>query len=218
MPDSHSRRRRGSLSSAIVVNVVPPANPSRTDALARYDALLSISRQLAHHRSISELVHVLADHLHVVVPFDYLALVLHEAPTEQMRLLVLAPPDLPRPPTDTMPVAAGGPAARVWQSQQATVIPIPPTGPLVPALDFIRGLGQKITCWLPLTTANARVGVLTFGSSCETDYGEDAIAFMEQVAAHVAVAVDNAINLDRAETLARELAIERDRLQLLLEV
>jgi formate hydrogenlyase transcriptional activator len=201
-----------------VANLVPPTNPSRTDALARYDALLRISQQLAHHRSISELVNVLADHLHAVVPFDYLALVLHEAATEQMRLLVLAPPDIPRPPAETMPVDAGGPAARVWQSQQATVIPIPPTGTLVTALDFIRSFGQKITCWLPLTTAQARVGVLTFGSSRETEYGTDAIAFMEQVAAHVAVAVDNAINFDRARQLTGELRVERDRLQLLLEV
>ena len=195
-----------------------PVNPERLDALARYDALLRISPQLARHHSIGELVNVLADHLHSVVPFDYLALVLHEAASEQMRLLVLAPQDLPRPPADTMPVAAGGPAARVWQSQQATVIPIPPTGTLLPALEFIRGLGQKVTCWLPLTTARSRVGVLTFGSSRDSDYEPDAIAFMEQVAAHVAVAVDNAANFDRSRQLAGELRIERDRLRLLLEI
>src|SRR6185295_6406468 len=117
--------------------------------------------QLAHHRSIAELVRVLSDHLHAVVPFDYLALVLHEAANEQMKLLVLEPATLPRPPVDSMPVAAGGPAAKVWQSQQAAVIPIPETGTLLPALEYIRELGQKVTCWLPLTTAHARIGVLT---------------------------------------------------------
>src|SRR6185436_4489208 len=110
-----------------------------------------------------------------------------------------------------------GPGARVWQSQQPTLIPIPETGTLVPALEFIRSLGQKMTAWLPLTTAHARIGVLTFGSSSETEYPTDAIAFMEQVAAHVAVAVDNAINFDRARLLTAELRVERDRLRLLLE-
>jgi hypothetical protein len=58
--------------------------PPRADSLARYDALLRISSQLALHRSIGELVEVLADHLHTVVPFDYLALVMHDDATDHM--------------------------------------------------------------------------------------------------------------------------------------
>jgi formate hydrogenlyase transcriptional activator len=41
---------------------------------------------------------------------------------------------------------------------------------------------------------------------------------MEQVAAHVAIAMDNAINFDGAQRLQGELREERDRLRLLLEV
>ena len=41
---------------------------------------------------------------------------------------------------------------------------------------------------------------------------------MEQVAAHVAIAVDSAINFDDAQRLQGELREERDRLRLLLEV
>jgi formate hydrogenlyase transcriptional activator len=194
------------------------ANLPRTESLARYDALLRISPQLAHHHSIGELVEVLADHLHGVVPFDYLGLVLYDAATEQMKLLVLAPPNIPRPPFETMPVAAGGPASRVWQSQLAAVIPVPATDSLGPAMDFIRSLGQQVTCWLPLTTVHARIGVLTFASSRASDYDAETVAFMEQVAAHVAVALDNAINFDRARQLSGELRVERDRLRMLLEV
>jgi hypothetical protein len=38
-------------------------------------------------------------------------------------------------------------------------------------------------------------------------------AFMEQVAAHVAVAVDNVINFDRSRKYEQELTVERDRLR-----
>jgi len=191
---------------------------ARTDAAARFDALLRVSPELAHHRSIAELVHVLADTLHTVVPFEYLGLVLHDAATEQMKLMVLEPPEMPRPHVDVMPVAAGGPAARVWQSQETTIIPIPKTGSLPAALEYMRELGHQVTCWLPLTTVHGRIGVLTFGSTCATEYPQDAIAFMEQVASHVAIAVDNAINFDRARQLAGELRAERDRLRLLIEI
>ena len=86
------------------------------------------------------------------------------------------------------------------------------------ALDFMRRDGARVTCWLPLTTAHRRVGVLSFGSRDADQYPADAVAFMEQVAAHVGVAVDNAINYDDAQRLQAELREERDRLRLLLEV
>jgi formate hydrogenlyase transcriptional activator len=188
------------------------------DSLARYEALLRVSHVLARHKTIAELVHVLAAQLHSVVPFDVLALVLHEASTDEMRLVVLEPKDSPQPPVVSMPVAAEGPAASVWMTQKAAIIPVPADGFLPPALDFARRLGQTITCWLPLTTTYRRVGVLAFGSSRSNEYSEDAIEFMEHVAAQVAIAVDNSINFDESRRYEQELQGERDRLRLLLEI
>src|SRR5262245_8733958 len=189
-----------------------------SDTVARYEALLRASAALALHRSIADLMHVLADQLHAVVPFEYMALVLHEAATDEMRLLVLEPRDLPKPDVTRAPVAFGGPGATVWHTQKPTVIPLLPRDALSPPLDYIRSLGMTVTCWLPLTTAHGRLGVLSFGSSHANDYAPDAIAFMEQVASHVAVAVDNTLNFDRARELQTELRSERDRLRLLLDV
>ena len=78
--------------------------------LSRYDALLSLSSTLAGHTSMAELFKVLADRLHSIVPFDYLALVLHDDATDEMRLVVLEPADVIVPFT-SKPVADQGPAA-----------------------------------------------------------------------------------------------------------
>ena len=185
--------------------------------LARYDALLRISRTLASHKTIAELFEVLADNLHSVVPFDYLALMLYEQQTHEMRLVVLEPADIAVPFT-RVPVSEHGPAAAVWETQKGVVIPIPPDGPLPRGLSFIRSTGRKMTCWLPLTTVHRKVGVLSFGSRSDAAYTEDVLAFMEQVAAVVAIAVDNRINHDDATRYQRELRDERDRLRFLLEV
>ena len=75
-----------------------------------------------------------------------------------------------------------------------------------------------MTCWMPVTTARRRVGVLSFGNSTGAPYTEDVVAFMEQVAAGVAITVDNEINRDDAERYERELREERDRLRLLLDI
>jgi formate hydrogenlyase transcriptional activator len=192
--------------------------PSPDEAMLRYEALSRVSKSLATHRSIAELLEVLSARLHEVVPFDYLALVLHDARTDEMELVALEPRGLPHPQLTRLPVAAGGPAALVWQTQAAEVIPLPATGTLGPALEFLRSFGCKVTCFLPLTTAHGRLGVLSFGSVKETDYSPDKVAFMEQVGAHVAVAVDNAKNFEQLQQSRAELAAERDQLRLLLDL
>jgi len=185
--------------------------------LARYDALLRISQTLARHQTISELFDVLADELHPLVPFDYLALVMHEPSSELLRLVVVEPRQL-TPPIVTATINEHGPAAAVLRSQKATVIPIPETGALHPTLEFIRAQGRKTTCWLPLTTAHQKVGVLSFGSSSSTVYTQDIVAFMEHVAAGVAVALENGWNREQAERYGRELREDRDRLRFLLDI
>ncbi|OFW18850.1 MAG: hypothetical protein A3H97_14365 [Acidobacteria bacterium RIFCSPLOWO2_02_FULL_65_29] len=198
--------------------LVDRPQPLGLDALSRYEALLSVSRAIAHHTSVAELLRAISDQLHLVVPFDYLMLILHEATTDEMRLVVLEPSDTPFAPFVPMLLSDWGPARSVWETQRTSVVPMLTEALLGTALDFLRGHGARVTCWLPLTTAHRRVGVLSFGSRDADQYGADAVAFMEQVAAHVAIAVDNAINFDDAQRLQRELRDERDRLRLLLEM
>src|ERR1700674_5114720 len=85
-------------------------------------------------------------------------------------------------------------------------------------LQILRENGVRSFCSVPLTTAQRRLGVLSFGRGTPHHYAEVEIAFIQQVARQVAVAVDNALNLERAQAYQRQLAQERDRLRVLLEV
>ena len=184
---------------------------------SRYDALLRTSKILATHRTIGELFRVLGEQLHPIIPFDYLALLLHDEKRAELRLVVLEPADLELP-FESKPIAEHGPAAVVWETQHGAVIPIPERGALHASLAFFRDQGWKMACCLPLTTAHRRVGVLVFGSRSASAYSTDTLAFMEQVAAIVAIAVENGINREEAQRYELELREERDRLQFLLEV
>ena len=135
----------------------------------------------------------------------------------ELRLVVLEPADIVLP-FASKPVTELGPATTVWATQKGAVIPIPEDGPLPPALETLRDHGRKMTCWLPLTTAYRRVGVLSFGSRSGAAYAADALAFMEQVAALVAIAADNGINYEQAQRSGRELRDERDHLRFLLDI
>ncbi len=71
--------------------------------------------------------------------------------------------------------------------------------------------GLRSYCWLPLTTAQKRLGTLGLGSSQTNAYGEKDMRLLPRVAKLVAVAVENA--------LTREALVEeKERLHMLLEV
>src|SRR4029453_4880668 len=101
---------------------------------------------------------------------------------------------------------------------KGAICPVPAEGPLPLALEYARRIGQTVTCWLPLTTSHGRLGVLSFASSRSTEYSEDAIEFMENVAAQAALAVQSSAIYDESRRYEQELRAEQSRLQLVLEI
>src|SRR5271167_2584256 len=87
-----------------------------------YRALLDVSETIVSHRDLSALFHELAGRLHTVVRFDYLALVLHEATTNTMRLHVLEPAEAALLSADVNDPVDESPAGLVWQTQQPLII------------------------------------------------------------------------------------------------
>ena len=87
--------------------------------------------------------------------------------------------------------------------------------------DFVERLRKEnisAVAILPLTTAQRRIGALGFGRQVSHRYTGDETEFMQRVASLVAVAVDNALNYESSQAYQQELARERDRLRVLLEV
>src|SRR5258706_4004788 len=183
-----------------------------------YEALIIVSRAMARHKSVGEFLRALPGQLRAVVSFDYLVLMLYDAAVGGMRVIVLDPDNTPFQSLTPTALDDWAPARIVWEIQRPSAAPLAAGGGHGTGLDFITGQGARATCWLPLTTAHRRVGVLGFGSRDEDQYNVDAVPFMEHVAAQVALAVDTAINIDEAQRLQQELRDERDRLRLLLDV
>src|SRR6266403_1771086 len=80
-------------------------------ACRQYQTLLAVSEAIVSHRDSATLFHELAGRLHLVVRFDYLACVLHDATSNTMRLHVLEttePVPVRAPPTDSVEEDPGG--------------------------------------------------------------------------------------------------------------
>ena len=192
---------------------------SNTSPVRQYQTLLEVSEAIARQRELSELFRELAGGLRQVVRFDYLNLILHDAARNTMRLHVLQS-DEPtfvelgfESPLDETP------AGWVWQNQQPYVIQDVELESRYPRiLQVLKTHGVRSACLLPLTSAHRRLGALGFGSREQYLYSEEELDFMKQVARQVAVAVDNVLNFETAQSTQRQLEQERDRLKLLLEV
>jgi formate hydrogenlyase transcriptional activator len=111
------------------------------------------------------------------------------------------------------------PSGWVWQHQQPLAIGNLEQEARFPrAMRTLREHGLRSFCSLPLSTAHRRLGTLAMGRTERGAYSPSEVAFAQLVAAQVAVAVDNALHSQEAQTLQQQLARERDRLLLLLEV
>jgi formate hydrogenlyase transcriptional activator len=198
---------------------VPTRQLAAASPEAQHQALLEVAEAISQHRDLGELFHELAARLHHVVEFDYLNLTLHDASRNVMRLHILET-EQPRKirPGAEFPIGET-PSGWVWETQQPFILNDTEEETRYPALvQILRENGVRSACSVPLTTAQRRLGVLSFGRGTAHGYAESEIAFMQQVARQVAVAVDNALNFERAQAYQRQLAQERDRLRVLLEV
>jgi formate hydrogenlyase transcriptional activator len=198
---------------------VPSGQLAVTSSEAQHQALLEVAEAISQHRDLGELFHELAARLHGVVKFDYLSLILHDAARNVMRLHILETEKIGKiRPGAEFPIGET-PSGWVWETQQPFVLNDTEEETRFPALlQILRENGVRSSCSVPLTTAQRRLGVLSFGRRTPHHYAEGEIAFMQQVARQVAVAVDNALNLENAQAYQRQLAQERDRFRVLLEV
>jgi len=183
------------------------------------EALLEVSEAIAQQRDLPALFHELAARLHSVIDFDFLSLVLHDPARNVMRLHVLESRLHADKPTGGETPIEGHPSGWVWQTQQPFLVSDTEEESRFP--DFLSRLREhNVRCLaiLPLTTAQHRLGAMGFGRVVPGGVTETELQFMQRVASQVAVAVDNALNFETAQAYQKQLARERDRLQVLLEV
>src|SRR6516164_7976937 len=190
--------------------------PDDPDLSARqqYRTLLAVSQTIVSHRDLESLFHDLAGRLQQVVRFDYLALVLHEAATDTMRLHVLETCEPVPPNTVIVLPPEADPAGLVWQTQQPLITSCVAELRRWPRLlERVQPYGVQSYCWLPLTTARRRLGALVFTSKQPSTYDAADMDFLQQVANQVAVAVENALAFQEIEALKDKLAKENAYLE-----
>src|SRR5690348_11243592 len=189
------------------------------DQAVRYKRLLEVSKAIAAHRSLEELFPDLGKRLHSILKFSYLSILLHDPVRNVMRLHTF---DMDRPGSlhPGMEFSMDeSPSAWVWQSQEPLIVEDVLNETRSPRImKLLTEHGVRSFCTLPLTTPRRRLGAFNLGSDEPNSYRLDDLGVARFVAAHVGVAVENALNYRDAQTAQQQLTRERDRLKLLLDV
>ena len=107
----------------------------------------------------------------------------------------------------------------MWKTQQPLMVEDVARENRFPKLmPMLRENGVQSFCVVPLTTALRRLGAMGFGSLQRRVYQEAELTFMQEVAKQIAVAVDNVLHDESAQSAQQQLEHERDRQRLLLEI
>jgi PAS domain S-box-containing protein len=168
--------------------------------LARYEALVRISRAIHTHRDPKELFRVLAGELRQALDFDLIGLFLYDEASNTIQNPVLqtgkdpgfaVPPDFP--PEETL-------TWWVYRNQQPIVVSARDEETRFPRMmEIYKKYGVESACVLPLTTAHRRLGSLGFAVAQKNAFSAEEVRFLMLVTDQVALAVDNAIRSDEQE-------------------
>ena len=195
-----------------------PQPAADASAEQRYQALLEVTDAVALHDGLDKLLHDLAQRLLKIVHFDSVSFVLHDPAAELMRVAHTESFGQHLPLPATMPIEESA-SGRVWKTGEPLVLDdLTRETQMGPVLKILRAYGFQSCCVLPINAAERRLGVLALTSRSTGAYSHSDLEFLQRVAEQVGLAVDNVAQRQQALAYQKQLAGERDRLRLLLDV
>lgn len=178
----------------------------------RNQLLLEVGQAIVSSLSLNDLFKTISNCLRRFINHDVASVILLDQQTGELRVHLLD-----RPPTDLF--------------TEGTVIPMEGTPPglcistrktirrdkidfeefHVPEMRLAYAAGLRCGCSVPLISHDQVLGSINVGAFREAAFSSEDAELLEQIARPVAIAVENALNFQRAER-------ERDRVQLMLKI
>jgi formate hydrogenlyase transcriptional activator len=191
-----------------------------TMAEDRYRTLLEASGAVADQPTVKAVLHSLRDVISTTCNTHGADLYIVGSDGETLHLLEAdREPDAPGIKSG-IKISRIGVAARVLAEQQPVFIPDVSQEMLKhPELaPFAAESVGRSTYVFPVSTHQERYGILSVTKEKGQEFATEDVELLRSLASHVAVALECALAKDRAEQYQRELASERDRLRLLLDI
>ncbi len=187
----------------------------------RYRALLAVSTAIASQPNLQAVLHSISVLLAKIVPFESIALLLLDEERGVVRLHALET-EIHHAGIEigTELSFAGTAVGQAFEEQRPVFVEdVQAEMAKAPGLRARWKVDSICSSYVfPITTSRRKLGALVFGTSHKEVFSPADIDLMSSVASHVSVALDSALAVESANEYQRELARERDRLKLLLEI
>jgi formate hydrogenlyase transcriptional activator len=194
---------------------------SKSAADGRYRTLLEVSGAIAAQPNLKAVLQSLRRLLSSVVAFDSVSLCLLSDNGNSVRLVAFdRSPDAHQVDIGTEVPHVGSAVGRAIDEQKPIYIhDLQAELSRIPRLASQAKLRTPHSAHIfPISISGKKLGALTFAAAQREQFSPDDMELMISVASHVAVALESAVATDAAQQYQRQLAHERDRLRLLLEI
>ena len=194
---------------------------ARSAADGRYRTLLEVSGAIASQPNLKALLQSLRRLLSSIVAFDSVSLTLLSEKGDSVRLIAFDRNlEAYQVEVGTEFPHAGTAVGRAIDEQNPVYVPdIEAELSRIPQLASLAKLPNPHSAYIfPISISGKKLGALTFVTAQTGQFGPDDVELMTSVSSHVAVALESALATDAAELYQQQLAQERDRLRLLLEI
>jgi formate hydrogenlyase transcriptional activator len=194
---------------------------SKSAADGRYRTLLEVSGAIASQPNLKAVLQSLRRLLSSVVAFDSVSLCLLSDNGNSVRLIAFdRGSEAHQVEIGTEVSHVGSAVGKALDEQKPIYIPdLQAELAKIPQLASQARLGTPHSAYIfPISISGKKLGALTFRIAQGEKFSSDDVELMTSVSSHVGVALESAIATDAAETYQRQLARERDRLRLLLEI
>jgi len=190
-----------------------------TAAYARYLSLLEVAEAIASSSDLPTLVQHLGCCLPKIIPTDFLALTLYDSERQVIRLYHLHPKVSADVHCNVELPLGETPDAFVLESGEPLLLEDLTAESRWPkVIGLMKEDGIQSCCFVPLRTAERKLGSLVVANSRKEAYGVADIELLQQLRRQVAVAMDNALNREAASLSKQEAERQRDRFRMLLRI
>jgi len=200
---------------------MPEESSARTPlSTSRYRALLDVSSAMVEQPTVKAVLHSLRDVLSNSVRLHGADLYLLDSDCETLHILEFdREADAPAIRIGTK-ISRIGAAAQALAQQEPVFLPDVSQEMLKhPELaPFAAQSVGRSTYIFPVSTAQQQYGLLAVTKERGQEFVSEDVELLRSLTSHVAIALECALVRDCAEQYQRELATERDRLRLLLEI
>ena len=177
--------------------------------------LLEVSNLLISNLDVQKLLSAISACLQQVGNYDYAGLALYDASQRKLRVYTLttAPKNTPGMEQLLLPLE-NSPAGWAFKARRLVVLNRLDEGALpfeIPSHVIARGI--RSICRLPLVHRDKVLGTLNLGNRREKSFLDEEVALLRQVAAEIAIAIDNAMAFEKLSSLKDRLTTEKRYLE-----